>query len=66
MGCSPSYLGSLNAFIDQLSRRHNTNRAVRDDVAPHPMVMSNHGGCIQVGPIANCVAIANNNDVVIV
>jgi hypothetical protein len=30
------------------------------------MVMSDYGGCIQMGRIAQCVTVANNNDVVIV
>jgi hypothetical protein len=58
-------LGSLGALIDQLTRCHNTNRAVRDEVSPHPMVMSDCGGCIEMGPIVQCVTVANNNDVVI-
>jgi hypothetical protein len=55
-------LGSLGALIDQLTRCHNTNRAVRDEVSPHPMVMSDCGGCIEMGPIVQCVTVANNNE----
>ena len=58
------YLGS--AFVDQLIRCHDANRAIGDEVAPHPMVMPDHGGSIQVRPIAHCVTIANINDVIVV
>lgn len=60
------HLGSLGALLDQLTGCQNANRAVRDEVAPHPMVMSDYAGCIQVRPIVQRVTVANNNDVVIV
>ena len=53
-------------FIEQLICCHNANRAVGYKVAPDPMVMPDHGGCIEVGPIAHCMSVADNNDVVIV
>jgi len=58
------HLGS--AFIDQLTCCHDAKGAIREEVAPHPMVMPDHGDCIQVGPIAHCMTVADNNDVVII
>jgi hypothetical protein len=62
--CQLTY--SPAAFIDQLPRRHNADRAVGDEVTPHPMVMRNYACCIQMGPIAYRVTVADNNDVMIV
>ena len=47
----------------QLIRRRNTNCAFGNEPAPHPIVVRDHCWRIQMGSVTQCVAIANDNDV---